>query len=86
MNVQQMFDLSGRVAVVAGAGNGLGFELAEAMAEAGADVVCGDIDMIGNERTAERVRELGRRALALKCDVTNEAEVAALFQQADEER
>ena len=45
MNVMKMFDLSGRVADITGAGNGLGFEFAEAMAEAGADVVCADIDM-----------------------------------------
>lgn len=85
MNVHQMFDLSGRVAVITGAGNGLGFEFAEAMAEAGADVVCGDIDVAGNERTAERVRELGHRALALECDVTDEGQVAELFQRADRE-
>lgn len=85
MNVQQMFDLSGRVAVITGAGNGLGFQFAEAMAEAGADVVCGDIDETANEQTAARVRELGRKALALKCDVTDERDVAVLFEQADKE-
>lgn len=85
MNVMKMFDLSGRVAVVTGAGNGLGFEFAEAMAEAGADVVCADIDMQGNDRTAARVVELGRKALAVRCDVTNESDVAALFARADKE-
>ena len=83
MHVLKMFDLSGKVAVITGAGNGLGFQIAEAMAEAGADVVCADIDMKNNELAAARVMELGRKALSVKCDVTREAEVAALFQQAD---
>ncbi len=80
MHVKQLFDLSDRVAVITGAGNGLGYEFAEAMAEAGAD-----IDEAGNERTAARVRALGRRALTVRCDVTVEADVAALFQQADQD-
>jgi len=83
MHVLKMFDLSGKVAVITGAGNGLGLQFAEAMAEAGADVVCADIDMPSNELTAARVRGLGRKALSVKCDVTRESDVAALFQVAD---
>ena len=83
MNVLQMFDLSGKVAVITGAGNGLGYQFAEAMAEAGADVVCADIDTVSNEKTAERVEALGRKVLAIKCDVTREADVAHLFQSAE---
>lgn len=82
MNVLKMFDLTGQVAVITGAGNGLGYVFAEAMAEAGADVVCGDIDAKGNEATAQRVRELGRRPMAVNCDVTCEADVIALFDAA----
>jgi NAD(P)-dependent dehydrogenase (short-subunit alcohol dehydrogenase family) len=85
MSVMKMFDLSGRVAVITGAGNGLGYEFAEAMAEAGADVVCADIDAQANERTAARVAAMGRKALAVRCDVTKETDVAALFQRADKE-
>jgi enoyl-[acyl-carrier-protein] reductase (NADH) len=55
MNVLKMFDLSGKVAVITGAGNGLGHQIAEAMAEAGADVVCADIDMAMNEAGASSV-------------------------------
>lgn len=83
MHVHRLFDLSGRIAVVTGAGQGLGGEIAEAMAEAGAHVVCADIDEAGNQRTAARVRALGREALALRCDVTREADVVALFRAAD---
>ncbi len=83
MHVMKMFDLSGQVAVITGAGNGLGYQIAEAMAEAGADVVCADIDMTRNEATAERVEALGRKALSIRCDVTREADVASLFQSAE---
>lgn len=85
MNVMSMFDLTGRIAVITGAGNGLGYEFAEAMAEAGADVVCSDIDLKGAERTADRVRQLGRKALVLECDVTKEMDVVNLFQITDKE-
>lgn len=85
MSVLKMFDLTGQVAVITGAGNGLGFQFAEAMAEAGADVVCADVDIAGNERTAQRVRQLGRRALAAVCDVTQETQVDRLFDQAMEQ-
>lgn len=83
MHVMKMFDLSGQVAVITGAGNGLGYQFAEAMAEAGADVVCADIDMPANERTAARVQKIGRKALSVRCDVSREADVAALFQLAE---
>jgi NAD(P)-dependent dehydrogenase (short-subunit alcohol dehydrogenase family) len=85
MNVTKMFDLSGKVAVITGAANGLGFMFSEAMAEAGADVVCGDIDAKGNNATVERVRQIGRRGLAVSCDVTDEQQVAELFRAAQKE-
>ncbi|MBC7348152.1 MAG: SDR family oxidoreductase, partial [Clostridia bacterium] len=83
--VMKMFDLTGKVAVITGAGSGLGRAFAEAMAEAGADVVCSDINTKDNEATAERVRQLGRRALSVYCDVTDEQQVAELFHTADKE-
>jgi len=83
VNVMKMFDLTDRVAVITGAGNGLGYVIAEAMAEAGAHVVCADIDEAGNARTVDRITALGREALAVHCDVTCEADVAALFARAE---
>jgi len=74
-----MFDLTGQVAVITGAGSGLGLQFAEAMAEAGARVVCADIVAESAEKTAAHVTEMGGEALAVRCDVTREAEVAGLF-------
>jgi NAD(P)-dependent dehydrogenase (short-subunit alcohol dehydrogenase family) len=73
-----LFNLSGKVALVTGAGSGLGRQFCEAMAEAGADVGCADIDEESAKATAAAVEGLGRRAVAIGCDVTVEAQVAAM--------
>jgi len=79
LHVLKMFDLTGQVAVITGAGSGLGFQFAEAMAEAGARVVCADIVAESAEKTAAHVTQMGGEALAVRCDVTREDEVAGLF-------
>jgi NAD(P)-dependent dehydrogenase (short-subunit alcohol dehydrogenase family) len=73
------FDLSGKIAVVTGAASGLGVVFAESMADAGADVVCADIDEAGLAQTVRSVEALGRRALAVRCDVTDEVAVKAMI-------
>jgi NAD(P)-dependent dehydrogenase (short-subunit alcohol dehydrogenase family) len=72
------FDLSGKVAVITGAASGLGYVFCEAMAEAGADVVCADIDEAGLGDTVRAVEALGRRVHAVRCDVTDEVAVASM--------
>jgi len=84
MSLPQPFNLDGRVAVVTGAASGLGIEFSEAMAEAGADVVCSDVNEGACEETAERVRGLGRDALAVRCDVSKEDDVKAIVERAVE--
>jgi NAD(P)-dependent dehydrogenase (short-subunit alcohol dehydrogenase family) len=84
MSLPHPFNLDGRVAVVTGATSGLGIEFSEAMAEAGADVVCSDVNEGACEETAERVRGLGRDALAVRCDVSKEDDVKAMVERAVE--
>lgn len=79
--LQQLFDLSGRVAIVTGAGSGLGANFAEALAEAGADVVCVGRRVERVKETAGRLEHMARRALAIQADVTDERAVTALVQQ-----
>lgn len=68
--LQRTFGLPGRVAVVTGASSGLGVAFAQALALAGADVVLGGRRVDRVEQTAELVRGAGRRALAVRTDVS----------------
>src|ERR1039457_3448825 len=63
------FMLTDRVAIVTGAGQGIGEEIALALAEAGADVVVAARTQTDIDDTAAKVRERGREALAVPCDV-----------------
>ena len=75
-----MFCLKGKVALVTGSSRGIGRGIALALAEAGADVV---INCMGNvaaaEEVAEKVRGFGRKALVLKADVSDAAQVQEMF-------
>src|SRR3954462_5272040 len=72
--------LDGKVAVVTGGGTGLGRAMALAFAGAGADVVVGARRTGPIEETAELVRGLGRRALAVPTDVTDSKQADRLIQ------
>ena len=74
--------LTDQVAVVTGGGGGIGRAIALSFASVGADVVIGDIVAERCEETAARVRELGRRALAVPTDVIDTAQVLALIERA----
>jgi NAD(P)-dependent dehydrogenase (short-subunit alcohol dehydrogenase family) len=73
------FNLEGKVALVTGAANGLGVTFAEAMAEAGANVVCSDIDSEGLEKTVMKIEKIGQKALAVICDVSKEDDVKSMM-------
>ncbi|MBU2601248.1 MAG: 3-oxoacyl-[acyl-carrier-protein] reductase [Actinobacteria bacterium] len=74
-----------RVAVVTGAGRGIGRAVAVMLAAEGVDVVAVDLGLEGAEETAALVRSQGRRALALKADVALDSDVEALFAAVREE-
>jgi len=71
----EIFDLSGRVAVVTGAGRGLGQAMALVMARAGADIAVLDINKETANQTAEMLKKEGRRSLAFDTDVTSMAQM-----------
>ncbi|HVM41518.1 MAG TPA: SDR family NAD(P)-dependent oxidoreductase, partial [Acidimicrobiia bacterium] len=63
------FRVDGQVAIVTGAGKGIGAGCARALADGGADVVCAARTAADIERTAGEVEARGRRGLAVQCDV-----------------
>ena len=71
-------DFSGKVALVTGAAAGMGLATAQAFAEAGASVVLADYveDRVNAE--AQKLRSAGHKAIAVRCDVSDDAQVAAL--------
>lgn len=68
----QAIDLSGRVALVTGAGSGIGRQAAETLASAGAAVACTDINLAGAEETVSLIEAAGGRAIAISHDVVEE--------------
>lgn len=70
--------LVGKVAIVTGAGGGIGKGIVLRLAEEGADIVLVDLDPKGAQTVAEKVRAMGRRALVAETDVSNAASVQAM--------
>lgn len=81
-NPVEMFDLSGRVALVTGASRGLGRAIAVGLAAAGADVVLTSRNQEACDAVAHEIGSLGRRALALGCDIGDWRQVDALAEKA----
>ena len=79
--IQQLFDLAGKVAIVTGAGAGLGALFAEALADAGAAVVAADRRLPQAEATAAKLVSMGASSHAIEADVTDEDEVTAMVRQ-----
>ncbi len=80
MRVQELFDLTGQVAVVTGGGRGLGEAMARAFAEAGARVVIASRKRDIVEKTAEAFHRDGYDALAASLDVTKPEDIEALVE------
>jgi NAD(P)-dependent dehydrogenase (short-subunit alcohol dehydrogenase family) len=75
MNVKQLFDLTGRVAIITGGSVGLGRQMAEGLAEMGANLVLCARKKERCQKAAEDLQKLGAKTLALACDVKNPADI-----------
>ena len=80
--MENLFDLSGKVAVVTGTSRGLGQYFGRALAQAGADLVITSRDPARLTEFKEEIEGLGRRALPVKLDVLNESDIEAMVRTA----
>ena len=76
-----VIDLAGKVALVTGAGSGIGRATSIRMAEAGAAVMCADIDADSANQTVEAITSAGGRSTSLQLDVTDQSAVEKSLQQ-----
>lgn len=83
--VLELFDLTGRVALVSGAGQNMGRATALAFAEAGADLLVCDYRAETLERTADEIAALGRRVVPILCDVSDIEQIRAMYERLDRE-
>ncbi|HEX3020037.1 MAG TPA: 3-oxoacyl-[acyl-carrier-protein] reductase [Chitinispirillaceae bacterium] len=74
-----MIDLTSKCALVTGGGRGIGKEIALRLAASGSDVAISDLDLVTAQETAAEIEKLGRRSIAIKADVSNAADVEAMF-------
>ncbi|NCV40560.1 MAG: SDR family NAD(P)-dependent oxidoreductase, partial [Betaproteobacteria bacterium] len=81
MSGYKAFDLSGQVALITGGNSGIGLGMAQAVAEAGADVVIWGTNASKNAQALEALAHTGRRLRAFQCDVSVESQVEAIFER-----
>jgi gluconate 5-dehydrogenase len=78
MNVREMFDLNGKVAIVTGGGRGIGLKMAEGLAEVGATIVLCSRKVENCQKAAQDIAKLGVKTLAMACDVKSPASIQAV--------
>ena len=79
MNYASLFDLTGKRALVVGAGSGIGAAAAEGLAAFGAEVVCADVRPEPAEATRQKIEQAGGKASTLQIDLTDEDSVKTAF-------
>jgi len=84
MQVKSLFDLTGEKAIVTGGAQGLGEQMALALAEAGADVAVADFNLDGARKVAEMIERIDCRSIAVRVDVSQEASVEKMVRTVKE--
>jgi NAD(P)-dependent dehydrogenase (short-subunit alcohol dehydrogenase family) len=81
MHIKELFDISGKTAIVTGGGRGLGAQIAEGLAEAGANVVVCSRKLEACQEVSQKLIEKGVGSLALECDVTNPEDIKRVVEE-----
>jgi len=79
--IQNLFDLSGKVALITGGNGGIGLGMAEGLASQGSEVSIWGTNEEKNAKALEKLNAYGPKMSALKCDVSSQEEVKASFNQ-----
>jgi len=79
--MRNLFDISGKVAIVTGGSKGIGLQMALDLAEAGAEVVIASRHLNEAQTAADQVKEKGRRGLAIQADISRVPECARLIRK-----
>lgn len=80
MSIEEKYSLKGKVAIVTGAGDGIGKASALKLAEAGANVVCSDLNEENAKLVAEEAKKFGVKAIGVKCNVLLEEDLKNLVE------
>lgn len=80
MSIQSLFNLSGKIAIVTGGGDGIGKGCCEILAEAGASVVVSDVNLENAEKVAKQIRDHGGNSLAIECNVLKDENLVRLVE------
>lgn len=81
MSVLDLFKLEGKTAIVTGGGRGLGAQIAEGLAEAGANVVICSRNIKACMQMSEKILALGVESMALSCDITKQEDVKRVIEE-----
>lgn len=80
MSILDRFSLNGKVSIITGGERGIGFAIAKGFAEAGSKIVIAGMDEASMATATEELRAMGTECLAVKTDVTDEAQIAKMVQ------
>lgn len=80
MNFSNLFDLSGKTAIVTGGANGIGRAAALMLARAGANIAIGDFNLQDAQKTAAEIQTLGVKAIAVACNVLKDEDLVNLVE------